>query len=124
MKTANVRAATSHLKQISSVLAILLAGCALLKACVPSSSLLERSAPAAPLRSDCKGAISWIQGGISSLTLDAVTTVAAYTRDSDILPHILITPAFSAGETRVWNMTIPQINGVKVRGGLCWDDYE
>ena len=106
------------------MLAILAAGCALLKACAPSSSLLERSAPAAPLRSDCKGANSLIQGFISRMTLDAVTTVAAYTRDSDILPHILITPAFSAGETRVWNMTIPQINGVKVRGGLCWDDYE
>ena len=65
-----------------------------------------------------------IQGFISRMTLDAVKAVAAYTRDSDILPHILITPAFSAGETRVWNMTIPQINGVKVRGGLCWDDYE
>ena len=71
-----------------------------------------------------KGANSLIQGFISRMTLDAVTAVAAYTRDSDILPHILITPAFSAGETRVWNMTIPQINGVKVRGGLCWDDYE
>ena len=123
MKTANVRAATSHLKKISSVLAIL-AGCALLKACVPSSSLLERSAPAAPLRSDCKGANSLIQGFIARMALDAVTTVAAYTREFDILPHILITPAFAAGETRVWNMTIPQINGVKVRGGLCWDDYE
>ena len=122
MKTANVRAATSHLKKISSVLAIL-AGCALLKACAPSSSLLERSAPAAPLRSDCKGVNSLIQGGISSLTLDAVTAFGAYTRAHDILPRILITE-FPAGEIRVWNMTIPQINGVKVRGGLCWDDYE
>ena len=121
MKTANVRAATSHLKKISSVLAIL-AGCALLKACAPSSSLLERSAPAAPLRSDCKGANSLIQGFISSLTLDAVTAFAAYTREHDILPRIAI--SVPGGETTVWNMTIPSINSVKVRGGLCWDDYE
>ena len=121
MKTANVRAATSHLKKISSVLAIL-TGCALLKAGVPSSSLLERSAPAAPLRSDCKGANSLIQGFISSLTLDAVTAFAASTREHDILPRILI--SIPGGETTVWNMTIPQTNSVKVRGGLCWDDYE
>ena len=63
-----------------------------------------------------------VQGGISSLTLDAVTAFAAYTREHDILPRIAV--SVPGGETRVWNMTIPSISSVKVRGGLCWDDYE